>query len=290
MNDHERFLLLAARRIDEPLTSAEEAELDAHLTACPTCRAIVTGMRRDDIRLKAALSPVPVSPRVREIVMAEAAGRPRYRVAGRFVLLLAAAIGIAAVGVPLIAGGPGERAPSTAPTPDQARVPTPSPSPIAPSPVISPTLSVSPSTAPSVTASLGVSGSVNGGFTYSEFEPRRGSITARFVDGKPDGAWTRRAPATGPGTVWSGTITCLVIDGNEAWMAGPVTANSGSGTQEAIFILLRDVGPEGAGDRAMMDLSDQGQSLALLEGWCRDKFRPGAPYIVTDGDIRIDSR
>jgi hypothetical protein len=81
-----------------------------------------------------------------------------------------------------------------------------------------------------------------------------------------------------------------VIDGNEAWMAGPVTENSGSGTQEAIFILLRDVGPEGAGDRAMMDLSDQGQSLGLLEGWCRDKFRPGAPYVVTDGDIRIDSR
>ena len=103
MNDHETFLLLAAKRLDQALTSEEETLLEAHLASCPSCRAIAAGMRRDDLRLRASLTPVPVPRRVRDRVLAEASGR---RVVGlRTALLLAAALALGLIGAPLIAGG-----------------------------------------------------------------------------------------------------------------------------------------------------------------------------------------
>jgi hypothetical protein len=290
MNDHERFLLLAAQRIEEPLAREVDDELEAHLSACPSCRATAAGMRRDDIRLRAVLSPVAVAPRVREAVLAEASGRRRRAAAWRVLSVLAAAVVIAVIGVPLIAGGPGQGPGSGGGTPSQAAVPTASPTPAptdSPTPSADPSDEPSPSTAAPSPASVG---SVNGSFTYSEFEPRRGSITARFVDGAPDGAWSRRVPPAGNSKIWSGTITCLVIDGDEAWMAGPVTVSADRKTNQAIFILARDRGPQGEGDRVLMQLSTSGETLAVFEGWCRAKFRPRAPYPLTDGDIRIDDR
>ena len=290
MNDHERFVLLAAQRIDQPLAREADAELEAHLSSCPSCRATAAGMRRDDIRLRAVLSPVAVAPRVRAAVLAEASGRRRRAVAGRFVLLLAAALGIAAVGVPLIAGGPGDRLRSIEPTPSQGSVPTASPTPLL---TDSPKASVQPSIEPSPSLagpSPALTGSVNGSFTYSGSEPRRGSVSASFPDGVPAGAWSRRVPPTGNSKIWSGTITCLVIDGDEAWMAGPVTVSADGKTKQAIFILVRDRGPQGDGDRVLMQLSNSGETLAVFEGWCRDRFRPETPFPLTSGDIRIDSR
>jgi hypothetical protein len=293
MNDHERFLLLAAQRISEPLSREEDDELEAHLSACPSCRATAAGMRRDDIRLRAILAPTPVAPRVRAAVLAEASGRRRRAVAGRLILVLAAAIGIAALGLPLIAGGPRQvldsAVPSTLPSPSQASVAIESAS---PPPTDSPAVSVQPSPVPSPSAAASPSpvdiGSVNGSFTYSEFEPRRGSISGRFVDGAAVGAWSRRVPPAGNSKIWSGTLTCLVIDDDEAWMAGPVTVSPDGKRDQAIFILARDRGPDGAGDRILMQLSTSGETLELFEGWCRGRFRPNAPYPVTTGDIRVD--
>ena len=82
MNDHETYLLLAAKRMTEPLTHDEETELEHHLASCPDCRAIAAGMRRDDVRLRAVLAaPIPVAPRVRERVLAEAAAEAVVAVA-----------------------------------------------------------------------------------------------------------------------------------------------------------------------------------------------------------------
>lgn len=288
MNDHERFLLLAAQRIAEPLTRAVDDELEAHLSSCPICRATAAAMRRDDIRLRAVLAPVPVAPRVRAAVLAEASGTRRRAVAGRLILGLAAAAGIAAIGVQLIAGGPREVR-SDIPTPSQAFLPTASPT---PAPTASPTPSAQPSQEPSPSTdapSPVISGSVNGSFTYSESQPRRGSISARFVDGAADGAWSRRVPPAGNSKIWNGTITCLVIEDDEAWMAGRVTLSADGKTDQAIFILARDRGPQGDGDRVLMQLSMSGETLELFEGWCRERFRPEAPFPLTSGDIRIDN-
>lgn len=294
MNDHERFLLLAAERIDGPLTRELDDELEAHLSSCPSCRATTVGMRRDDIRLRATLAPVPVAPRVREAVMAEASGRRRRAVAWRVLSVLAAAVVIAVVGVPFIVGGPRQGPGSGDATPSHASITTASPTPSpTPSPTASPTPSVEPSPEPSPSTAAPspvLVGSVNGQFIYSEFEPRRGSISAGFVDGAAEGAWSRRVPPAGNSKIWNGTITCLVIEEKEAWMAGPVKVSADGKTNQAIFILARDRGPQGEGDRVLMQLSTSGETLALFEGWCREKFRPRAPYPLTDGDIRIDSR
>ena len=293
MNDHERFLLLAAQRIDEPLTREADAELEAHLSSCPSCRTTAAAMRRDDIRLRAILSPVTVAPRVRTAVLAEASGRRRRAASWRVLSVLAAAVVIAVVAVPFIVGGPRQGPGSGGVTPSQASVPTASPTPPPTSPTDSPTPSVELSQEPSPSTAAPspvLTGSVNGSFTYSESQPRRGSITARFVDGAPDGAWSRRVPPAGNSKIWSGTITCLVIDGDEAWMAGRVTVSADRKTDQAIFILARDRGAQGEGDRVLMQLSMSGETLAVFEGWCRDRFRPETPFPLTSGDIRIDTR
>jgi hypothetical protein len=277
MNDHETFLLLAAKRISEPLTRDEEAELEAHLASCPSCRAIAAGMRRDDIRLRAVLAPVAVAPRVREQVLAEVSGG-RSRVAGRMILLLAATLGLGMIGWPLLTGG----------SPDPSAAPTPS---VAVSATASPSISSEPSTAipsPSPT-SFGFGQSVNGAYTYSETAPRRAAISARFVDGRPEGAWSRRIPPTGASQVWTGTITCLVIVGEDAWMAGPVTETTEDRPDQAVFILAHDGGPEGDGDTVTMWLNNYGETLALLEGWCRDRYIPGDRYPLTSGDVTINA-
>ena len=90
MTDHESFVLLAAKQLSEPLSSAEEDELAAHLAECPRCRSIAAGMRRDNDRLQAELGAAPVSPRVRARVLDETTGR--RRIDGRLVLGLAAVL------------------------------------------------------------------------------------------------------------------------------------------------------------------------------------------------------
>ena len=62
MTDHETFVLLAAKQLGEPLSPTETTELEAHLTECPSCRSIATGMRRDNIRLQGELGAATVSP------------------------------------------------------------------------------------------------------------------------------------------------------------------------------------------------------------------------------------
>jgi hypothetical protein len=291
MNDHETYLLLAAKRISEPLTMNEEAELEAHLAACPDCRAFAAGLRRDDIRLRAALVPVAVAPRVRERVLAEVSGS-RNRAAGRLILLLAATLGLGIIGWPLVVGGSPDPVPSAAPTPSLATVATPSPPTpsLAVSATASPSISSEPTTAvPSPSATpVGVGQSVNASYTYSDTAPRRAAISARIVDGRPEGAWSRRIPPTGASQVWAGTITCLVIVGQDAWMAGPVTETTEDRPDQAVFILAHDGGPEGDGDTVTMWLNTHGETLELLEGWCRDRYIPGDRYPVTSGDVTIE--
>ena len=165
MMDHEDFLLLSAKRISEPLTAAEDDELEAHLATCPDCRAIVSGMRRDDMMLRAQLGEVAVSPRVRRRVMDEAAGTRRFD--WRLTLALAATLLLATIGVPLIAGA---LRPSPSPTPvvsDIAEAPptvTVIPTPSSPA-IPSPSPSVDPSPSPSDPPSTGLGPFVAAAYT-----------------------------------------------------------------------------------------------------------------------------
>ena len=277
MTDHETFVLLAAKQLSEPLSQREEADLEAHLAECPSCRSIATGMRRDNIRLHGELKAATVSPRVRARVLEEASGR--RRIDTRLVLGLAAVLLLGVLTVPFFAGGRTEA--------------TPPPSTRAELPSLDPTLSPAPSlpepspSEPIVSPSPPDSGAfVAGSYVYGTRPPRRDTVAAQFEAGEPVGEWSRVSPADGSGNTYAGTITCLVIEGSTAWMAGPTTTAT-DGT-EAALIVVHDGGPDGEDDTALMWLTRAGQTLATVTNWCVNKFTPaGPPLPLTEGDVEV---
>ena len=284
MTDHETFLLLAARQIGERLSTAEEAALAAHLEGCASCRAMVVAMRRDDILLRGELGVADVSPRVRRRVLDEAAGRRSFD--WRPIMGLAAALLIAGIGVPFSVGSPSTEVPSMMPAPASIG---PSPSVARSSPLISasPSPSVSLPTPASAPPAPSDGPYVAGAYVYGEGVPRRDTIAAHF-EGTPVGEWSRTLPATGEGHFYGGPITCLVIDGKEAWMAGRATTATDGTKDGAAFIHVIDGGPSGAGDLAFLVLSTRNQTLTTMEEWCRRKFIPAPPDRLTSGDIVVD--
>ncbi len=281
MTDHERWLVLASRQLNDGLSRDEEAELDAHLATCRSCRELTAGMRRDDILLRGELGDVAVAPRVRQRVLDEAAGK--RRVDYRVVLALAATLLLASMTV-LVVGG----IPPSVPSPSIAIVTSPSAGPTAASdsPSIEPSDSLVPSLSAPPTPSPGSGPFVAAHYTYEEAAPRRDTIFATDPD-NPTGEWTRTQPPIG-GNVFAGPVTCFVIDGPDAWLAGPADTVPDGSHVVAAFIRLHDGGPNGRGDRAILWLNNRGETLALLEGWCRSKFTPGGPFPLLSGDIVVD--
>jgi hypothetical protein len=284
MTDHETFLLLAAKRIGEPMSAEDEAALEAHLAGCPSCRSIAAGMRRDDIRLRAEVSPEPVSPRVRRRVLDEAAGR--RRVDPRLILGLVAAVVLGAIGAPFVVG---TRVPATPspfiPTPSAAIPSISATTATTPSPTSS-LAAASPSTAPVASPSPTDTPFVVGNYVYGATPPRRDTLSAH-VEGGPVGEWSRRTPATGDSTFYGGPVTCLVISGSDAWLAGPATTATDGKKDLAAFIHVHDGGLNGKGDTAYLWLSQAGQTIVTMTDWCERRFVPGDGLPLTSGDLVV---
>jgi hypothetical protein len=282
MMDHETFLLLAAKQIREVLPTAEEAELERHLATCPSCRSVAAAMRRDDILLRGQLGEVSVSPRVRQRVFDEASGARRFD--WRILLAVAATLLLATIAVPLIAGGRLEASPSppavattASQTPSASVMPSPSTASALPSPSAA---SIPPSASPEPARF------VAGAYTYGEPGARRDAVSAHF-EGDPVGEWSRTIPATPAGDSYGGPITCLVISGSDAWLAGPATTATDGSKNRAAYLHLHDGGPDGRGDQAILWLSNRGETLTTMEGWCQTRFIPGGPFPLTSGDIVV---
>ena len=283
MTDHETFLLLAAKQISEPLTADEEAQLATHLAACAACRRAAAGMRRDELALHAELGEVTVVPQVRQRVLAEAHGR--RRIDPRLILGLAAVLLIGAIAGPLLIGGHVESEPlpsatlhSLALAPTQTPIPSSAPS----LPTAAPSV-VAPEVSPSASASAAF---VVGNYVYGTTPPRRDTLAAHFEGGGPVGEWSRRTPATGEAESYAGPVTCLVVEGSDAWLAGAATTAT-DGTTEAVFIHVTDGGPDGQGDTAFMWLARGGQTLVTMTGWCEGRLIPDEGLPLTTGDILI---
>jgi len=279
MSDHESFLLLAARQLSEPLTPEEAEALAAHLRECPECRSMATGMARDDVALRGQLLDAPVAPRVWQRVSAEASrGR---RVDWRLVLGVAALLLVPAIAVPLFAGG----GLNTPPSPIAVSSVTPAPIVSGPSSAVA-----SPSIGLSSPASLpsGAGAYVAGRWTYNLTTPRRDTVAAQFDHG-PVGEWSRTIPATGPGNTYAGPVTCLVISGSDAWLAGPATTVTDGTADRAALIYVHDGGPHGQGDRALLWLTQRGQTLATVTGWCKDRYIPAVSSALTEGDVKVSA-
>jgi hypothetical protein len=94
-------------------------------------------------------------------------------------------------------------------------------------------------------------------------------------------------PAAGGGTSFGGPVTCLVIDGPDAWLAGPATTASDGSVDRSAFLHVHDGARGGGGDRAVLWMNDPGQTLETMEGWCRSMFIPAGPYPLDDGDVSV---
>lgn len=124
----------------------------------------------------------------------------------------------------------------------------------------------------------GPTGIAAGSFTYHPFgrpEIRSGSIAA--ISSQPvRGMWS-----------WQdrhGPITCLVIAGADAWLAGPGTTGPDSG----VFIHVHDGGVAGgADDMAMAFGQDPGQPLDELIGWCQTRSTEPPLFPVEHGDVTV---
>ena len=279
MIDHERFLMLAAADLSGELIEVERAELESHLGSCPSCRQEAARMLLDQGALAAASAEVPVPDATRAAVVDAIRRRPARAIWPG--LAAAALLIIALAGTAFVAGsrGPSVGPPSPAPSPAQSRSPSqqPSPTPLsAPTPTPSPT----PDSSPPVI-------SVNGAYAYltSDGAERRDSVSVRDTD-PVSGTWSRLVPPDGASL--GGPVTCLEVDGQDAWLAGPATEDSGGETWRAALLFVHDSGLAGGeGDLAVAWITDPGQSLETMEGWCRDQYTPAGPFPLIDGDIVI---
>ena len=65
---HDRARVRAAERLASPLSTSEDAWLEAHLAACPACDAIAVAYVADRLALRELRDATPDSPRSGRIV------------------------------------------------------------------------------------------------------------------------------------------------------------------------------------------------------------------------------
>ncbi|HEX6868143.1 MAG TPA: hypothetical protein VF119_05025 [Candidatus Limnocylindrales bacterium] len=120
-------------------------------------------------------------------------------------------------------------------------------------------------------------GMVAGTFTYRPFDGtavRSGSI-AGVDTPRQKGVWSWQDR--------SGPITCLVVDGQDAWLAGPGT----SGPDTGVFIHVHDGGLGAAGDLATAWGQDPGQPLDELVEWCETQATHVPLFPIDSGSVTV---
>jgi hypothetical protein len=252
MIDHDRYRLLAAAHAGGQLSRKETDELEQHLETCAACRSELALLRRDHARLADMLAATPISSDVRAAVMAAAGGRRRSTA---WLMLAAAAALIISLGSGAILLG-----------------------------------SLAPPVGPAATASATPpSASVTGAYTYTAGDLGTRSITVEAFDSDPvTGTWSFANLELG--RHMTGPITCLVVDGADAWMAGPATEWSEGVVARAAFLWVHDAGPGVSGDMAVTWGADPGQTLEELEAWCRNKSTDVERYPVEAGNVVVVPR
>jgi hypothetical protein len=118
---------------------------------------------------------------------------------------------------------------------------------------------------------------VTGSYKYTNFGGghRSASISA-----------TASTPVRG---VWSwqdrrGPVTCLVVDGRDAWLAGPGT----TGPETSVFIYVHDGGAPGtADDMATAWGQDPGQPFEELLDWCETQATHVPLFPLDSGNVTV---
>ena len=119
---------------------------------------------------------------------------------------------------------------------------------------------------------------VTGTYSYTSFSgPKTVSLSAHGTT-PVKGTWSFRGGATTIG----GPITCLVVDGSEAWLAGTPSVG-----EDGVFIYLIDGGSPGTEDLAVTWVQDPDQSFEELQGWCESRFTDVPLFEVDSGNLTV---
>jgi len=119
---------------------------------------------------------------------------------------------------------------------------------------------------------------VTGTYSYTSFSgPKTVSLSAHGTT-PVKGTWSFRGGAATIG----GPITCLVVDGSEAWLAGPPSVG-----EDGVFIYLIDGGSPGTEDLAVTWVQDPDQSFEELQGWCESRFTDVPLFEVDSGNLTV---
>ena len=134
-------------------------------------------------------------------------------------------------------------------------------------------------TAAPVVASSPTAG-VTGNYTYTTFTGGHREVTlSAKLSGEVSGFWSAQSGG--------GPVTCLVVDGNEAWLAGTGTTGPDTGA----FIHVVDGGaPGSAYDLVTAWFQDPGQPFEELQGWCEDRATHVPLFDVDTGNVTVKSR
>jgi hypothetical protein len=121
---------------------------------------------------------------------------------------------------------------------------------------------------------------VTGSYSYTSFSgPKTVSLSAHGTT-PVKGTWSFRGGAATIG----GPITCLVVDGSEAWLAGTQSVG-----EDGVFIYLIDGGSPGTEDLAVTWVQDPDQSFDDLQGWCESRFTDVPLFELDSGNLTVRS-
>ena len=127
-------------------------------------------------------------------------------------------------------------------------------------------------------SAAGPSAGVAGGYTYRNFNGahRSAQIAATVAGSSVTGYWS-----------WQqnhGPVTCLVVDGPDAWLAGPGT----TGPETGVFIYVHDGGSPGPGNDLVTGWGqDPGQPLEELLEWCATKATHVPLFDMDSGNVTV---
>jgi hypothetical protein len=121
---------------------------------------------------------------------------------------------------------------------------------------------------------------VTGSYAYTSTSgPKTVSIDAHGSD-PVKGTWSFRST----GANISGVVTCLVVDGSDAWIAGtPTNGEFGA------FFYLHDGGTPGTDDLAVTWIQDPGQPFKQLQGWCETQYTDVPLFPLDGGNLVVRS-